>query len=270
MTKKDLLNLSVDAAQHYEHQTVPTVMRSHTEALLQQIALHSGERILDLACGTGLVTRLLVTKFPTVASVTGVDINPAMLALARRLMPATSIPITWQESDACTLPFPPASFEVVVCQQGLQFIPDKLAALQEMKRVLVPGGRLALTVWSAPHRNTAAIAALLRRHVHEVAATQALLPFAWHDAEVLQQCVEEAGFHEIRLTVLTSNTRLSASPEAILAFIDQVASRSDFRTEIEAVRSVLAQEVTEALHVYREEEEFVMPSTAHLVQARAA
>ncbi len=70
--------------------------------------------------------------------------------------------------------------------------------------------------------------------------------------------------------MLTSNTRLSASPEAILAFIDQVASRSDFRTEIEAVRSVLAQEVTEALHVYREEEEFVMPSTAHLVQARAA
>jgi ubiquinone/menaquinone biosynthesis C-methylase UbiE len=270
MTKKDLLNLSVDAAQHYEHQTVPTVMRSHTEALLQQITLHPGERILDLACGTGLVTRLLVTKFPTVASVTGVDINPAMLALARRLMPATSIPITWQESDACTLRFPPASFEVVVCQQGLQFIPDKLAALQEMKRVLVPGGRLALTVWSAPHRNTAAIAALLRRHVHEVAATQALLPFAWHDAEVLRQCVEEAGFHEIRLTVLTSNTRLSASPEAILAFIDQVASRSDFRTEIEAVRSVLAQEVTEALHVYREGEEFVMPSTAHLVQARAA
>ncbi len=270
MAEIDQFQLSDDAARRYELYNVPTIMKPHTDVIFEHVSLREGERVLDVACGTGIVTRLAVERFNNIASIVGVDLNPAMLEIARALTLATSIPVEWHESDVCELPFPDASFDVVLCQQGLQYVSDKLAALRHMKRVLVPGGRLATTVWSEAHRHNAAVADALRRHVNDEAATNCLSPFAWNDAETIRSLVDEAGFHDIEMEVIESKTHISSSSESVLDYIKSVASRSPFAREIEASFIVLEQEVSAALQIYREGDEFVMPSTAHLVQARAS
>ena len=138
--------LEGDAARRYEQGIVPTTTRPLAEMMFEHVSLQDGDRVLDVACGTGIVTRVITEQFENVGSIVGVDLNPNMLEVARENTSTTDIAIEWQQGDACELPFPDGSFDVVLCQQGLQFIPDKLAALHEMRRVLAPGGRLAFTV----------------------------------------------------------------------------------------------------------------------------
>ena len=105
MAEVERFQLAAHAAQDYEQHSVPTVMQSHTEVIFEHVSLHEGERILDVACGTGIVTRIAVTRFPNIASIVGVDLNPNMLDIARAHTSATHSPIGWREGDACALPF---------------------------------------------------------------------------------------------------------------------------------------------------------------------
>src|SRR5262249_56846905 len=116
-------------------------------------ALQPGERVLDVACGTGVVARHAAQKVGSAGHVTGLDLNPGMLAVARALPPPSGAPITWVESSAVAMDVPEASCDVVLCQQGLQFFPDRPASLREMHRVLRSGGRLVLSVWSGIDRS---------------------------------------------------------------------------------------------------------------------
>jgi ubiquinone/menaquinone biosynthesis C-methylase UbiE len=140
--------LAGNAPQLYERETVHTLGRPLAELMLAHVALHAGDRVLDAACGTGIVTRVAVQRQGHLGHVVGVDLNAGMLEVARANTPATGVPIAWRHGDVCALPFAEGQFEVVVCQQGLQFVPDPGAALREMRRVLVPGGRLAVAVFS--------------------------------------------------------------------------------------------------------------------------
>jgi len=104
--------------------------------------------VLDVACGTGVVTRAAAERVASGGRVAGIDLNPGMIAVARSLPPTAGAAIEWHEASALALPFADSGFDVVLCQQGLQFFPDKALALREMRRVLRPGGRLALSVWN--------------------------------------------------------------------------------------------------------------------------
>src|SRR5207249_9974538 len=104
-------------------------------------------RVWEVACGTGVVTRAAAKRVGPSGHVVGVDLNPGMLAVARSLPAPAGAPIEWFERSALDLRLPDSSFDAVLCQQGLQFFPDKSLALREMRRVLVRGGRLALSVW---------------------------------------------------------------------------------------------------------------------------
>jgi SAM-dependent methyltransferase len=150
------------------------------------------ERVLDVACGTGVVTRLLAERVGVGGRVAGLDLNPTMLATARVV--AGRANVEWFEGNAMNMALPDAAFDAVVYQQGLQFIPDKLAALREMRRVLVPGGRLALSVWrsvdQAPGYRVLQVA-LGRRLGPEKAA---LPPFGLPDGQVIRAIVASAGF----------------------------------------------------------------------------
>jgi ubiquinone/menaquinone biosynthesis C-methylase UbiE len=108
----------------------------------------SGERVLDVACGTGIVARLAAAAMGT-GHVVGLDINRGMLAFARSQSAGPRLQIEWHEASALDLPFPDTSFDLILCQLGLQFFPDQPRALREMIRVLVPNGRLALSVFTA-------------------------------------------------------------------------------------------------------------------------
>jgi ubiquinone/menaquinone biosynthesis C-methylase UbiE len=146
--------LEGNAAELYQRYLVPAITTKWAEDLIARARLRAGDMVLDIACGTGVVARL-AAKRAAPGQVTGLDVNAGMLAVARTLENEEP-PISWMEGSALDLPFPPESFDVVLCQLGLQFFPDQLRALHEMRRVLREGGRAALSVFSPIERTPGA------------------------------------------------------------------------------------------------------------------
>jgi ubiquinone/menaquinone biosynthesis C-methylase UbiE len=136
-------------AETYEAFMVPFRFRPWAETLIDRLDPPPGTRLLDVACGTGIVARTAAARLGDRGTVTGVDMNPAMIEVARSTGTEAGLDIEWSVGLAAALPFPDASFDIVTIQQGLQFFPDKPAALRECLRVLVSGGLLAVAVWSA-------------------------------------------------------------------------------------------------------------------------
>ncbi|NIX00730.1 MAG: methyltransferase domain-containing protein, partial [Phycisphaerae bacterium] len=129
-----------NAPENYERYFVPAIGAPVADDLIEVAALRPDERVLDVACGTGVVTGMASELVGDGGVVAGLDVNPGMLAVARATTPSDAT-IEWHEASAEAMPFPDGSFDAVLCQMGIQFIPDKDAALSEMRRVLAPGGR---------------------------------------------------------------------------------------------------------------------------------
>jgi SAM-dependent methyltransferase len=254
----------------YERDLVPAIFAQWVDTLIDLAQVRPGDRVLDVGCGTGIVTRALPARVGPHGIVVGLDANPAMLAVARRLPTIVPPAIAWYEGNATLLPFPAACFDVVVAQQALQFIPDKAAALREMRRVLVPGGRLGLAVWrSTAHApGWAILEAALARHVGAEAAQ--LPPFSLGDAEVLRRLVEAAGFHAVTLRSESKITRF-ASPEA---FVRQSAASAPTMIGAlaalgDAERQTMVDDAIQALRPYSDRDGLAFPQASHLVFAYA-
>lgn len=185
------------AARAYNDYLVPSMFRPWARALLDHAALRPGERVLDLACGSGVVAREAVGRVGVHGQVSALDLNPAMLAVARTHTAAPGAPdITWIQGSAQALPFADASFDVVLCQQGFQFFPDHALAGAELRRVLVPGGRALLLVSQAIRRNPLYDhlnrAMLARTGIPAYAA-----PFALGEAGQLEALLRGANFRQV-------------------------------------------------------------------------
>jgi SAM-dependent methyltransferase len=141
-------------------------MHPFVETLIERV-VRPGDAILDVACGTGFATRAAVAAVGPTGSVAAIDVNPGMVAEARSHPVGHGVPVDWREASALDLPFPTASFDSVICQQGVQFFPDPVAGLTEMRRVLRPNGRAGVTVWAPIDRSPYITAqlALLEAHV---------------------------------------------------------------------------------------------------------
>jgi ubiquinone/menaquinone biosynthesis C-methylase UbiE len=139
---------STSAMSFYDEIMVPRWFEPWARLLLDKLNPESGQTVLDVACGPGTVTRLAAQRVGPKGSVTGCDLSPAMLELARSKNSIdASAPIEYLECPADVLGVPDGVFDLVTCQQGLQFFPDRSAALAEMRRVLRPGGKLGIAVW---------------------------------------------------------------------------------------------------------------------------
>jgi ubiquinone/menaquinone biosynthesis C-methylase UbiE len=133
-----------NVAEIFETILVPAIFRPYAEALIERARpIGPSDRILDLGCGTGVVARLLRDRLGAAARITGVDVSAPMIAKARELAPE----IDWREGNAMQLPFADASFDLVLCQQMLQFVPDPAVAVREIHRVLAPNGRVIASTW---------------------------------------------------------------------------------------------------------------------------
>jgi len=190
----------LDAARFYEQQLVPALFRQYAPMLVAAARVAAGERVLDVACGTGVVTRVLAERVGPRATPVGLDIAPGMLAVARDAQPA----IDWRHGDARSLPFADASFDIVVCQFGLMFFGEPMRALEEMLRVLKPGGRLAVSVWDEIVRNpgSAALVDILERLAGPAAAAALNLPFCLGDRGALESLAAAAGIGRIEIETL--------------------------------------------------------------------
>jgi ubiquinone/menaquinone biosynthesis C-methylase UbiE len=257
-----------NAPQLYERETVHTLGRPLAELMFAHVALQAGDRDLDAACGTGIVTRVAAQRFRHLAHLVGVDLNPGMLDVARSHTPTTGVPVEWQQGDLRALPFPEGRFEVVLCQQGLQFVPDPGVALREMRQVLVPGGCLAFTVFSEIPAYHAALADALARHVSAAAATSCLSRYTLQKATMLQTLVDAAGFGAITIRVLEVQRRMPAAAASVVEAMAWAPYARDVAVVEEARRHAIGQEVSVALQAYRDGDEAVIPHRSHLVQAQ--
>ncbi|MGB8608876.1 methyltransferase domain-containing protein [Bradyrhizobium sp.] len=146
MNQQGQWQVAGSAPEVYERELVPAVFGAWAPILVELAEPRPSERVLDVACGTGVVARIAATRVGPTGTVVGIDLNPGMLSLARSLVSRDSRSggqLQWQEASADKLPFPDGSFNVVYCQLGLQFFADRPAALREMRRVLGTEGRLA-------------------------------------------------------------------------------------------------------------------------------
>ena len=170
MSQQGQWQVAGSAPEVYERELVPAVFGVWAPILVELAQPRPSERVLDVACGTGIVARIAATRVGPGGTVVGIDLNPGMLSVARSVAspdPRSAEQLQWQEASADKLPFPDGSFNVVYCQLGLQFFPDRPAALREMHRVLGAEGRLALMVWRGIHESLgfAVLAEALERQV---------------------------------------------------------------------------------------------------------
>jgi ubiquinone/menaquinone biosynthesis C-methylase UbiE len=261
-------HLSGTSSDAYEELLVPAIFDRWARSLVQRADPRPGERVLDLACGTGVVARTAVAQVAPHGTVTGVDANPAMIATARRAAPPGTA-LDWQTADAAHLPFPDAAFDLVLCQQGLQFVTDRAAAAREIRRTLTAGGRLAASVWRSIQHNPgfALLADVLERHA-TTAGPIMRAPFAHGDQDTLRHLFLEAGFPHVHITIEAKICRFPSPAEllrrqALASPIGQPLAQLN-----EHQRTALLTDLDNALTPYQDDDGLALPMQAHVVLAR--
>ena len=268
MSERSGYQISDDAAKAREQYSVRYFIGPWTPGLVAMAALQAGERVLDLACGSGLVARLAASEVGSTGRVTGLDVNEAMLAVARSLPPPAGAPITWVQASAEAMDLSDASVDVILCQQGFQFFPDKPAALREMHRVLAPSGRLLFSVWKSPSPYNVAVSEALERHVGLEAAKKFRSSRLVPDESTLDRMLVEAGFRGVKVRPSAMMVRLPPMESFLLGHLsgmpiaEAVAAVSDDR------RAALVADVKAALQPYADRDGVAVPDEINISMAR--
>ena len=205
----------------YDRYLAPVLFNPFADDLAEREQVTAGMRLLETACGTGIVTRRLADRLRGRGSIVATDLNEAMVAHARAEMPTGAGHVEWQPADAMKLPFPDGSFDAVVCQFGLMFFPDKAAGIREAFRVLNPGGQYLFNVWDTLARNPIA------RIAHETAGRFFpadppmfyTIPYSLHDPEPIRKMLTEAGFRQIEVTKLAKQGTSPSAADAAIGVI---------------------------------------------------
>lgn len=260
-----------DPFEAYERYLVPALFAPWAEDLVELVDLRPGQDVLDVACGTGIVARLTSPRVAPTGRVTGVDLLPGMLAVARAVTAGVEPPIEWRESDAAALPLPDESVDVALCQQGLQFFEDRTAALAEMHRVLRPEGRLAVSVFASIDRLPGyhALATVVERHLGPEPAGYFRTIGSLGEATELGDLVTAAGFGELAVSTETLELRAASAADFFL----QVAMAAPwlggpFRQLDDDAQQAVVADYVEATRSHAHEDGFAFPMEAHIALAR--
>jgi ubiquinone/menaquinone biosynthesis C-methylase UbiE len=205
------------APENYQRYFVPVIGGPFAEDLVAEAALSPGERVLDVACGTGVVARLAAERVGPNGTVAALDLNPAMLSVARSI-PSSGAAIRWYESPAESIPLPDNGFDAVFCQLGLQFVGDKLAAIREMRRVLVSGGRVLVST-PPPNAFFDVLDEAIARHVGAEAAGFVRMVFSLHDPAIIERLFREAGFRDVTVRAEAKPLRLPDAREFLWQYV---------------------------------------------------
>jgi ubiquinone/menaquinone biosynthesis C-methylase UbiE len=207
--------------QNYDRYLGPVLFHGFADDLTARVPWRPGVRLLEVACGTGIVTRRLLARLHGQGTIVATDLNEAMLAHARREVPADPA-LEWQQADSTTLPFPEGAFDAVVCQFGLMFFPDKARAVREAFRVLKSAGVYLFNVWDAFEHNP--IAQLTHQTVAELFPADPpqfyATPYGFYRPEPIVAWLEEAGFEQIEWSRVAQTGSSPTAADAATGLID--------------------------------------------------
>lgn len=205
--------------ENYDRYLGPAFFEPFADDMARRASLEHPKTILEIACGTGIVTRRLRDSLPA-SRIVATDLNPGMFEFAQRKFRASD-KIEWQQADAVALPFPDRSFDLIVCQFGFMFVPDKPAAMRECFRVLNSGGVLLFNTWDKIDNNPAA------RMTHETIGSFFdndppsfyELPFGFHDETLIRDLLATAGFKLIESSLMKLPCRSSSAAEFAIGLV---------------------------------------------------
>lgn len=232
------------APEIYQRHFVPAIGLPLATDLVDAAALRPGQRVLDVACGTGVVARVAAARVGRSGSVAAADINPAMLQQARSASGEAETPISWYETSAEAMPFQDASFDVVFCQLALQFMTDRGAALREMKRVLAPGGRVLVSV-PQPTPFFEVMHDAIAAHIGPDAASFVRAVFSLNDRSELEQLLQRAGFSGASVRTVTKELRLPPAGDFLWQYIGCTPLAASIMAMDEGRRDALHRAVVE-------------------------
>lgn len=237
----------IAAARAYEELFVPALFRQWAPLLAKAAHVSPGKRVLDVACGTGILARELAPQVGASGSVAGLDLMPGMLEVAKEIAPS----IEWKQGTAGELPYPDQSFDAVVSQFGIMFFPDRTKSLREMLRVLIPGAHLAVAVWDSLS-NIPAISdevALLERVAGQAAADALRAPFVLGNKADLEQLARDAGVSAPMVSTSTGTARFPSIRSLVEADLRGWLPVMGVLLEEETIQRVLG-EADRALRAY--------------------
>jgi ubiquinone/menaquinone biosynthesis C-methylase UbiE len=226
----------------YDRLLVPLIFETCALDLAGRVAATNPRDILETAAGTGVLTRAIAARLPAEARLVATDLNQPMLdhAMARQ---RDGRRIAWRQADALALPFDDQSFDVVACQFGVMFFPDKVQGYQEARRVLKPGGRFVFNVWDCIAENDFASIvtdALAELFPDDPPRFMARTPHGYHDAQRIREELNAAGFETISVDAVDGRSRAASPEDAAIAY----CQGTPLRNEIEARDAARLEEAT--------------------------
>lgn len=261
--------LADNAARIYEDQKVPNVFGPLAVATVRRLPPKDGDRILDLACGTGILARMLREHSGANFAITGADWNSAMLSVAAQVVDDRYGSIEWQVADVMDLPFGDGVFSKIYCQQGFQFFPDEEVALREMRRVLEPGGQLIMTIWRGDSALFEVVATVLAEHFDQAMADKAMLPFRYKGRDGLVDKLVVAGFGALVREEIPIDRVLENTPEAIeLEIVGSPVGADLASVETLRMQNIIAQ-CHAALAPFRQGDKLILRQTTDIYLATA-
>jgi ubiquinone/menaquinone biosynthesis C-methylase UbiE len=269
MSEANRYNLTGRAAEMYERNMVSAIFAPFAQALLEIADIQPGETVLDVACGTGIVARLAAPKAAPGGRVVGLDFNAEMLDVARTV--ARDADIRWVEGSASAMPLADREFDVVLCQHGLQYFPDRPASLRDMRRVARDHGRLVLSVWRPIrfNRGHATFADVLQRRVGEAAAATRRAPFALSDADEVRALIEQAGFRGATMTLVVRVVRFASAEAMVRLMMAGTPLAAAMADTDRGVLQRVIDEVTSGLSDYVDDRGLAIPMESWIAAANS-
>lgn len=264
MNQQESFQLEAEAAETYERAFVPALFAAWAAPLVEAARVVSGQTVLDVACGTGIVARHVADHLKDAGHIIGVDLNPHMLAVARRSRPD----LDWRQGDAAALPLPDQSVDVVLCQAGLMFFPNPSQALREMARVVRPTGTVGVQVWDTIQAQAgwAPFYDVVSRHAGPDAI--ATLGSYWRlgDVDRLIALFVEAGLH----VGYTATRQATAAFGSVEAFVAAEITGTPLRARIgEATYTAIVHDTRRALAPFLTSSETLhLPISGHILVAQ--
>jgi ubiquinone/menaquinone biosynthesis C-methylase UbiE len=267
MPGSDHFQIQGNAAEFYDQLPARYLLGPWSAGLVDAARLAGDEQVLDLACGTGVVTREVAGRLNSTGHVTGLDLNAGMLEVAASYENPGAAGMTWVQASALETELPAASFDVLLCQQGLQFFPDQEKALREAYRLLKDGGRLCFSIWAGSGPYNDAVAEAVAVHIDEETATRFKQSRDVPTAEQLQAMFSNAGFQSVEVERVEMRNRLPDIAHFVSSHLLGVPIADKVKALSDEARHELGADAARRLSVYSDGADVVVPDSVNVVSA---